>query len=197
MVRRVIVPFLVLLPVAWSPTSAADQTVVLDPKTTEITFFLKATGHGVNGTLYLEQGEVRFDLDRGTASGEVTIDARRAETGNSKRDKTMHRKVLESEAHPKLALRVTGLEGQLAARGSSTLTLAGTLAIHGDEHPMSLPLEIERDGDEISVTTTFVVPYVDWGMRRPSFLFLKVAPEVVVRVAATGQLNRSALSDGN
>ena len=70
---------------------AEQHTFVLDPERTSLTFALGATGHDVHGLLHATGGAVSFDTETGAASGEITLDARHTETGNRKRDKTMHR----------------------------------------------------------------------------------------------------------
>jgi len=83
-------------------------------------------------------GTFRFDPATGAASGEVTVDARRAETGNAKRDKTMHADVLESERFPSIVFKVERVEGALAESGRSDLRLAGVMILHGSDHRMTL-----------------------------------------------------------
>ncbi|MCP4203660.1 MAG: YceI family protein [bacterium] len=138
--------------------------------------------------MFLELGEIRFDLETGAADGEVAVDAPKAVTGNKRRDRAMHNKVLESERFPSIVFRVTGVEGRLLETGGSELTLDGRMAIHGDEHPVSVPVRVEKDNDRILVRASLVVPYAKWGLHRPSVLFLKVAPEVEVRIEAKATL---------
>lgn len=171
---------------------AAEQVLTLDPAATEIDFVLDAAGHKVRGKLFLVSGRIRFDLDSGAADGEVRIDARKADTGNKRRDKTMHKKVLESARYPLFVFIPTSVEGTLSETEASELTLVGTLSIHGDEHPFSIPVQVEQDGDVVSASATFIVPYADWGLYRPSVLFFKVAPEVEVRIEAKGSLSSAA-----
>lgn len=75
------------------------------------------TFHEVRGTMALEGGTVRFDTSTGIAGGTITADARRAETGNDKRDKTMHADVLESEHYPTLAFRLPPGAGRTSRSG--------------------------------------------------------------------------------
>lgn len=170
------------------PMSAAEQVLVLDPETTDITFSVAATGHIVHGRLFLEAGEIRFDQKSGVASGEITVDARKAATGNKKRDKAMHQKVLESERFSLFVLRPVSVEGALAEDGASELILEGRLTIHGDEHTVSIPIKVQNESGRISATATLTVPYVDWGLHRPRVLFFKVAPEVEVRIETRATL---------
>jgi len=170
------------------PVSGAEHTLRLDTDKTVVGFTLGATAHTVHGTLVLSAGEIRFDLTSGVASGEVLFDARRTETGNAKRDKKMHAKVLESEKYPHIVFTPERVEGELAATGHSEITLHGSVSIHGDEHPVELKVDVLRDGDRVSGTFSFAVPFVAWGMRDPSVFVLRVAKEVEVTVNFQGSL---------
>lgn len=172
------------------PLGAEERVLTFDPSATEVSFELPATGHDVHGVLHLQSGEVRFDPATGAAHGEVTVDARGAETGNGSRDKTMRKKVLETERYPLFVFRPERLEGDLAPEGTSQIALVGTISLHGEDHPMTLPATVEIDGDHLTATATFPVPYVEWGLHNPSLLFLRVADQVQVTVEAQGSLQR-------
>ncbi len=170
------------------PAFGAEQVLELEPEATEVTFKLEAAVHDVAGTLHLNSGRIRFDTATGTASGEVSIDARRAETGHQKRDKKMHRKVLDSEHHPLIVFRPERIEGKVAAVGASEIQLHGTVTLLGADHVLTLPTAVEIEGGEVSARATFAVPYVEWGLRDPSILFLRVAKVVEVTISAAGTL---------
>ncbi len=169
-----------------APAFAAERLLTLDPENTRVSFTLGATGHDVEGLFHLRAGSIRFDPQAGTASGEVAIDAGRAETGNKRRDKAMHRKVLESADHPLIVFTPRQLRGELAESGASQLELVGSVALLGVEHPLTLPTRLEVDGDTVTAEATFSVPYVEWGLHDPSMFILKVAKEVEVTVSMTG-----------
>lgn len=169
--------------------STAEETLVFSPEHTTVAFTLGATLHEVEGTLRLVRGELRFDEGSQQASGSIVLDARSAQTGNGRRDKTMHAEVLESEKFPEIVFEAERLEltRQSAERGEAVLH--GRVRIHGDEHALAIPAHIERgDDDAIRVRAEFRVPYVAWGMKDESYLVLQVDPEVAVRVDATAKL---------
>lgn len=167
---------------------ASGHVVKLEPSGTKVSFMLKATGHDVEGDFELTDGEIRFDPATGQISGVIEVDARKGETGNNKRDKTMHKKVLESDEYPLFVYRVERMEGTLNETGSSDVTLYGTMTVHGQNHPLAMPTKIEiRDG-HVTARATFPVPFVEWGMEDPSFLFLRVAKIVDVVVATEGRI---------
>ena len=82
-------------------------------------------------------------------------------TFHEKRDKTMHTKVLETTKYPTFVFRAESLEGEVPDSGSGEVTLHGILAIHGEEHPFSLPAEIEVEGGHISASLEFEIPFVE------------------------------------
>jgi polyisoprenoid-binding protein YceI len=160
----------------------------LDPKATTIRFVLDATMHKVRGTAALERGEIRFD-GAGGAEGEVVVDATSLQSGNEKRDRDMHQKVLESAQFGEIVLAIDGFEGEFDPRASSRVTVNGSLRIHGSAHPLRLELDLEPRDGLLHAATTFVVPYVEWGMKNPSKAFLRVGKQVEVSIDAAGALS--------
>jgi polyisoprenoid-binding protein YceI len=170
-------------------SAAADpHTLVLDPAATKILFTLGATLHTVEGSLRLSHGEVRFDSAGGAASGEIVLDARSAETGNSSRDAKMHREILESERFPSIVLHAGELELVSHSETDAQVRLRGMLELHGQSLPFELPASLTAHGDRLEIAATFRVPYVDWGMQDASNFLLRVDRFVDVKVSAEGTL---------
>jgi len=169
-----------------APARAAEQTLRLDPAACRVAFTLKATMHTAKGTLPLREGEIRFDLETGRAGGRVVLDARRATTENEGRDEKMHAEVLESERFPEIVFVPAEARGSLDASGSGTVVLAGTLAIHGAEHPLTVTASVKTQGERLAAEGSFTIPYVEWGMKDPSVFVLRVAKVVDVHVEAAG-----------
>ena len=178
------------------PLRASTEPLLLklSPDKTSLTFTVNATVHAIEGLLALDSGEIRFDPDTGTASGQVTIDLRRAGTGNRLRDREMHASVLETERYPVAIFRPQRIIGSLAPSGLSDLVLAGFLSLHGVDHSLTLPVRARVAGNTVSAETTFEIPYVAWGLRNPSLLFLRVAPIALVILKADASLH---LEDGS
>lgn len=171
-----------------APARAIERTLTLDPQTTEVTFLLGATGHDVHGILHLKEGAIRFDTDADTASGEVVVDARLTETGNAKRDKTMHGKVLESAKHAFMVFHPQTIRGDVAPQGKSDIELVGTVTLVGHDHPLTVPASIDVNGDTVTATAAFPIPFVEWGLHDPSTFILKVAKKVEVALTTHGTL---------
>jgi hypothetical protein len=168
--------------------SAEERVLTLQPAKTSVTFTVKATGHDIEGALPFAFGQIRFDPETGAASGELTLDVRRSQTGNSLRDWEMHKSVLETERYPVAVFRPSRVQGTLSPSGVSELVLAGIVAFHGSEHVLNVPVRATMVGDNLTAEAVFDVPYVAWGLRNPSMLFLRVAPVVAVTVRIEASL---------
>ena len=176
---------------AFYPLNVAAEPLVLtlSPEKTSVSFTVAATGHAIEGLLALDSGEIHFDPETGAASGQVLIDLRRAVTGNRLRDREMRMSVLETEQYPVATFRPNRITGSFAPTGPSQLILAGVLSLHGTEHSMTLPIRIQASGETVSAETVFEVPYVAWGLRNPSILFLRVAPIAAVSLRTEASLH--------
>ena len=152
--------------------------------------------HAVEGTLRLVRGDLRFDTTSGRADGTIAIDARSAETGNARRDRTLHAEVLESERYPEILFTAERVELTRASAERGEAVLSGRVTLHGDEHSLSIPVHLERMDDDIRITSTFKVPYVAWGLRDVSNWLLRVDAEVVVHVDANARYRPDASTGG-
>lgn len=177
--KTIILTLLTLTPVLF-----AQETVLhLDPAQTQVQFTLSATLHTVHGSFKLKRGTVNYDLATGQCSGEIVIDAQSGNTDNESRDKKMHKSVLESERFPEIVFIPDHVEGTLAKA-----SIHGMFRIHGRDHEMTVALSGVPKGDQMEVTTEFVVPYVAWGMKNPSTLFLRVGDKVNLEMRAQARI---------
>jgi len=186
---RVLVVALVLLSLDVLTAAASEQVLNLDPEQSTVSFNLKATGHDVEGTFLVGDGTIGFDPESGKAWGEIVIDTRKGNTGNEKRDKKMHEKVLESAEHPMATFRPERIEGNLVLDGESSFDLVGSFTLLGVEHSLTLPTTAKVHDGQVEATATFPIPYVEWGLHNPSIMVLKVAKVVDVTVSAVGRLS--------
>lgn len=187
------VPFIaVLFLPALAPVAAAQQTVfTFDPAATRVNFTLGATMHTVHGTMKLKSGEFRFDPASGNASGQVIVDATSAETGNKSRDNKMHKEVLKSAQYRQIIFTAQHITGAIQPTGKSTVQLSGLFELDGVQHATTLTVAVDRQSDAgvASASTKFAVPYIQWGLKNPSTLFLRVSDHVDMEIDATGQFS--------
>ncbi len=178
----------ILLAVACLPLGTAAAELTLTPESTEIRFELDSTLHLVEGRAELVSGTLRFDPAGGPASGRIVIDATSADTGNRLRDRQMHGQVLESERFPTIELVPESLEVDAEPSGDADVVLVGTLRLHGGAWPVRVPARVERSGDDLRIVGSFVIPYVEWGLRDVSNFLLSIDPEVQVSFEARARL---------
>ena len=165
--------------------AARGQEIVLnpDPAHTTVQFKLSATLHTVHGSFKLKRGAIRFDPATGKISGEVVVDAASGASGDEKRDRNMHKDILESAKYPEIVFTPDRVEGAVAPQGASRIQVHGMFRIHGAAHDITLPVEVQMHNGQASVKTAFTVPYVQWGMKNPSTLFLRVGDKVEMEAA--------------
>jgi polyisoprenoid-binding protein YceI len=185
-VRNVIPSVVCLFLAAAPPAVAAESAVTLDPAASRLTFVLDSTWHEVHGSMAVTGGSIRFDPATGEAAGTITVDATSAKTGNSMRDKTMHKEVLETGKFPTIAFKIQRVEGKPADPGHSDLRLVGVMSLHGVDHPMTLKASVDITGGRAKGEMRFAIPYVEWGLKDPSFILARAAKTVDVTVVAEG-----------
>jgi polyisoprenoid-binding protein YceI len=171
-------------------TTRKESVLSLDPGQSKLHFTLGTTLHTVHGTFALKRGTLRFAPD-GKASGEIVADAVSGESGDSGRDKKMHKDVLESARFGEVIFHPDHVAGAIPAKGPVTAELHGTLELHGSIHELTVPVQAEISGDHWTGTGTFKVPYVDWGLKSPSNFFLKADPVVDVELELAGTVSRN------
>jgi len=166
----------------------ASVEIEVDASKCTVQFTLGAVLHTVHGSFKVKGGHVRFDPGSGQASGQIVVDVRSGETGDSARDGQMHEAVLESNRFPEAVFSLDHVKGQVLSKGESQITLHGSLRLHGGDHEMTIPATVKVQSDLVTATARFAVPYVEWGMKDPSNLLLRVDKSVKVELAFTGKI---------
>lgn len=192
--RRFSIPFLLvavagLASLVLTPASRAQESIVqIDPAQTKIEFSLSGNIHTVHGKFALKSSSLRFDPSNGKISGAIVVDATSGNSGNTGRDARMHREVLESARFPEIVFMPMQMAGVLAAEGSSNVQVSGKFRLHGQEHDVTLPVDVKSDGKNLQISTHIDIPYAQWGLKNPSNFFLRVSDTVVIEIQATGRL---------
>jgi len=176
------------LPAQATPSSTSEIVLTLDPAQSNLHWQVDSTLHMVHGTFALKSGTVRLNAETGDASGEITVSAPSGESGNSSRDKRMHKEVLETAKYPDVVFHPRHFEGKVKGSGISDGKLSGVLSIHGADHDVTALVHAELKGGQWTGTSTFEVPYVKWGIKDPSNFVLKVKPVVTVELEMSGHV---------
>jgi polyisoprenoid-binding protein YceI len=180
-----------------APASHGDKSSPLelvfsvDSARSSLHWTLDTTLHVVHGTFAVKRGEVVIDPATGNATGEIIADATSGKTDNDSRDKKMHQEILETARFPEIVFRLSHVEGLATPLNKSRLKLNGTFTIHGTQHDMIVPADIECAGEHWTGTAAFVVPYIAWGIKNPSNFLLKASPTVDVTMELAGDARPS------
>lgn len=172
---------------------AQDRAFQLDPSQTSVTFTLGDVLHTVHGTFRLKRGSMEFEPSSGKVTGEIVVDAGSGDSGSGMRDRKMNKEILESSRYPEIVFHPDRVEGAVASQGKSAVQVHGMFSIHGIDHEITVPADVEMAADHWTATVHFTVPYAKWGMKNPSTLFLKVKDSVEIDLVAAGNVLRPAV----
>jgi polyisoprenoid-binding protein YceI len=164
----------------------AQEHYRLDPAASEVHFTLGAAGHDVVGVFHLNGGDFNFNRTTGAMSGKIAADAGSGNSDNKSRDKKMTSDQLKATDFPEIAFTPTKFTGNIQATGDSTIQVEGNFTLLGQNHPLSLPMTVHFDGDHLTASGSFTVPFVTWGVKDPSVMFLKVNKEVKIDLKLNG-----------
>jgi polyisoprenoid-binding protein YceI len=163
-------------------------TLELDPSKTLIEFRLPGNLHTTHGTFKLERGTIRGDPANGIAGGFIVVDPGSGDTGIGARDKEMRESVLEAQRYPEITFDPQHFTLEQRGEGRFQATIQGVLTLHGGRHDVALTAQGQLVGDNLTAQAHFSVPYVDWGLKDPSVLFLTVAKQVDIDIATAGHV---------
>jgi len=185
----------VLCIAAFGPVLCAQTIAVdLDPAATKIEFTLPATMHTVHGTMKLKTGRIQLNPSTGQASGAIVVDATSANTQNDSRDKKMHGEILESAKFSEIVFTPNSVKGPLteifSQHHAAQVQVSGVFHMHGQDHDATLNISVQPSAaGRVDASTSFPVPYVNWGLKNPSTFILHVGDTVNVEVDATGKIS--------
>ncbi len=179
------------LAVILAPAALAQhQTFVVNPDASEVKMTLKTTHEVVNGTFHVQSGSIEFDRSAAKMSGSVVVLAGSGKTGNDSRDKKMNKDILQVEQHATVSFEPKSYAGVIAPSGDSTIQVTGIFTLLGTPHEITIPILVHLEGTTATAKAHFVVPYIQWGLKDPSFLFWKADNDVAIDLFVTGRLSK-------
>ena len=184
-------PFAVLaLAAILAPAALAQhQTFVVNPDASQVKITLKTTHEVVHGTFHIQSGLIEFDRNAPKMSGLVVVLSDSGKTGNSSRDKKMYKDILEVEQYTTITFAPKAYTGTIAPSVDSTIQVSGVFILLGNPHDLTIPMQVHIDGSQATARAQFVVPYVQWGLKDPSFLFWKAEHDVTIDLNLVGQVS--------
>jgi polyisoprenoid-binding protein YceI len=178
------------LAVILGPTTLAQhQTFTVNPDASEVKMTLDTTHEVVNGAFHIQSGSIEFDRSNPKMSGSVAVLAGSGKTGNDSRDKKMNKDILKVEQYTTVSFAPKTYTGAIVPSGDSTIQVSGVFTLLGTAHDLTIPMQIHMDGSKTTARAQFVVPYVQWGLKNPSFLFWKAENDVTIDLNLVGQVS--------
>lgn len=169
---------------------AQHRTFVVNPDASEVRMTLKTTHEVVNGTFHIQTGTIGFELGAPTMSGSVVVLSGSGNTGNDSRDKKMNKDILKVRQYATVSFEPKSYSGAIALSGDSTIQVSGTFTLLGQPHEITVPMLVHVDGASATAKANFVVPYVQWGLKNPSFLIWKAENDVAIDLNLAGSISK-------
>lgn len=121
----------------------------------------------------------------------VVVEPAQFNSGNFIRDANARRAVFNTDTYPTITFTATAISADpdtLPSGATRQLLVRGTLAMHGVERGLELPVTVSRDGNRFRASGEFSVLLSDFGMTRPRFFTLVVDDLVRVSFEVHGTL---------
>ena len=95
---------------------------------------------------------------------------------------------LKAPDYKTVAFAPTRFSGTFNPTGDSTLQVHGLFTLTGTPHEIDVPMQVQVNGEQIHAVGSFVIPYVQWGLKDPSTFMIHVNKEVHVDLDLSGTL---------
>jgi hypothetical protein len=178
------------LAVILAPAALAEhETFAVNPDASEVRMTLNTTHEVVNGTFHIQSGSIEFDRSAPKMSGSVVVLAGSGKTGNGSRDKRMNKEILQVEQHATVSFEPKSYAGFIAPSGDSIIQVTGIFTLLGTPHEITIPMLVHLERATATAKAHLVVPYIQWGLKDPSFLVWKADKDVAIDLFLTGQLS--------
>ena len=174
----------------YSMAHAQHQTLTVNPDASRVSIKLNTTHEVVNGVFHISSGSIEFDQDQPTMSGMITVAAPGGTTGNGSRDKKMSKDILKVDQFTTITFAPRTYSGTIKASGDSTIQVSGVLTLLGSPHDLTIPMQVHLDTASALAKAEFIIPYVHWGLKNPSFLIWRAENNVTVYVTLSGRLSQ-------
>jgi polyisoprenoid-binding protein YceI len=169
--------------------TAYGEHYQVDSATSTVGFTLSGS-HLVEGTFKVMSGDFSLDPQSGVMQGMVTVDASTGDSNDKSRDKKMTNDEMKAQTFPSVTFAPSKFTGQVKDSGDSSGQVDGTFTLLGKGHPLTVPMVVHVEGNHFTATGSFVVPYVNWGMKDPSWFVMKMAKEVKVDLKLAGTVSK-------
>lgn len=150
-----------LLAASW--TTASGSSVRVEGTSTLHAWHVESTA--IQGTLNVEPAF--FENGTTTPTARVTIPARSLRSDKDQMNSLMW-KALKADDHPNITWQLTRAEAPVAAPHGHTIRTMGKLSIAGVTRDVTMPVQVTRNGNTLTVSGTIPIVMTEYGMRPPT-----------------------------
>ena len=169
---------------------AQHQTFVVNPDVSEVKIALQTTHELVNGNFHIQSGSIEFDHSTPKMLGALVVLAGSGKTGNDSRDKKMNKDILKVEQYTLVSFEPKTHTGAIALSGDSAIQVTGIFTLLGAPHEITIPTLVHLEKTTATAKAHFVVPYIQWGLKDPSFMFWKADKVVAIDLFLVGTISK-------
>lgn len=160
----------------------------IDPAQSTVHFALGDSLHHFAGTFQIASADIAFDPTLHQIHGRIAIDSATGNSGSKARDKRMANEELRAGDFPTVTFEPQSYTGDLSLSGPSQIQVSGIFTLLGQPHPITVPMSIQMNGSHCTASGQFDVPYIAWGLKDPSMLFVKMQKQVRIDLTLNGQI---------
>ena len=107
------------------------------------------------------------------SNANFTVDVSQLKSDQAKRDNKVRSMGLETDKYPQATFAAAGptlLPDDAVNGKATTVPVQGDLTLHGVTKKVSIPLQVQRDGNQIKIVGNYQFSWSDFGMTAPSLL---------------------------
>ncbi len=101
----------------------------------------------------------------------------------------MNKNILKVEQFSTVSFAPKAYTGTVAASGDSAIQVSRVFTLLGTPHDLTIPIRIHIDGLKATARAELIIPYVEWGLKNPSFLIWKAENSVEVQIDLVGEVS--------
>jgi polyisoprenoid-binding protein YceI len=180
-----------LAALAFAGSASAATFTVRPGGDTKVVFTSKAPVETFEGRTDRMQGTITVDPARvgDSVTVHLEVDMASLDTGKKLRNKHMRENHLETDKYPKAIFDGATVRGtgRIEPGKKSAFEVEGTFTLHGVSRRLRSTAEVTLDatGKLLAFVATFPIALPDYAIKRPEFLFMKLAEVQQLRVSAT------------
>lgn len=156
------------------PTAAARTYEAIKGEST-LTYVLKHPAHTVKGVTRDFLCVVELSGDTVSSRIRVSAQVKTFESGNSNRD-SHAMEAIHARKFPRVSF-----ESDSVRQDGDGYRVSGKLTFHGVARPVAFGVKPETVGDRVRITGAFTVKLSDFGVKRPSLMFVKTSDDLAIR----------------